>query len=73
VGEHEDKLPPFPVQNTLTKDVRAAAQEQDRSEFMSLWAGQAVRLARLTSAAYLVRSVVEGAEGALRELAQRST
>jgi nitronate monooxygenase len=73
VGEHEDELPPFPVQNTLTKDVRAAAQEQDRPEFMSLWAGQAVRLARLTSAADLVGSVVEGAEGALRELAQRST
>ena len=73
VGEHEEELPPFPVQNTLTKDVRAAAQEQDRPEFMSLWAGQAVRLARITSAAELLGSVVEGAEVALRELAQRPT
>ena len=69
VGEHEEELPPFPVQNTLTKDVRAAAQKQDRPEFMSLWAGQAVRLARPIGAAELVRSVVEGAEAALRELA----
>jgi nitronate monooxygenase len=67
VGEHEEELPPFPVQNTLTKDVRAAAQKQDRPEFMSLWAGQAVRLARPISAAELVRSVVEEAEVALRE------
>ena len=69
VGEHEEELPLFPVQNTLTKDIRAAAQKQDRPEFMSLWSGQATRLARPTSAAELVRSVVEGAEVVLRELA----
>jgi nitronate monooxygenase len=70
VGTHEEELPPFPVQNTLTKDIRAAAQKQDRPEFMSLWSGQAPRLARPTSAAELVRSVAEGAEVALRELAK---
>ncbi len=70
VGEHEEELPPFPVQNALTKDVRAAAQRQDRAEFMSLWAGQALRLASPTNAAELVESVVEGAEAALRGLAQ---
>ncbi len=69
VGEHEGELPPFPVQNALTRDVRAAAQRQDRPEFMSLWAGQAVRLARPTNVAELLGSVVEGAEAALRELA----
>jgi len=71
VGEHEEELPPFPVQNALTKDVRAAAQRQDHAEFMSLWAGQAVRLASPTNAAELVESVVEGAEAALRDLAPR--
>ncbi len=71
VGEHEAELPPFPVQNALTRDVRAAAQRQDRPEFMSLWAGQAVRLARPARAAELVESVVEGAEAALRGLARR--
>lgn len=69
MGKHEEGLPPFPVQNTLTKDVRKAAQMQDRPEFMSLWAGQAVRLARPTSAAKLVGSVVEEAEVALSKLA----
>ena len=73
MGEHEKELPPFPVQNALTKDVRAAAQRQDRPEFMSLWAGQAVRLARPTKAAELVGSVVQEAEVVLRELRQRST
>jgi nitronate monooxygenase len=73
MGEHEEELPPFPIQNALTKDVRAAAQRQDRPEFMSLWAGQAVRLARPTKAAVLVGSVVEEAEIVLRNLAQRPT
>jgi nitronate monooxygenase len=73
IGAHEEELPPFPVQHTLTKDVRAAAQRQDRPEFMSLWSGQAARLARPTSAAEIVEDVVEGAKRALRELAQRTT
>jgi nitronate monooxygenase len=65
VGEHEGELAPFPVQNALTKDVRAAAQKQDRPEFMSLWAGQAARLARRATAADLVRETAEEAEAAL--------
>ena len=73
MGEHEEELPPFPIQNALTKDVRAAAQRQDRPEFMSLWAGQAVRLAHPTKAAGLVGSEVEEAEIVLRNLAQRPT
>jgi len=73
VGEYEGELPPFPVQNALTRDIRAAARKQDRPEFMSLWTGQAARLARPTMAAELVRGVTEEAEVALRELARRTT
>jgi nitronate monooxygenase len=65
VGTREGEIAPYPVQNALTRDVRAAAQKQDRPEFMSLWAGQGVRLASSTTAAELVRSVVEDAESAL--------
>ena len=72
VGEHEDELAPFPVQNALTRDVRTAAQKQDRPEFMSLWVGQAARLARAAPAAEIVEGAVEGAEAALRGLAGRS-
>ena len=73
VGDHEEELPPFPIQNALTKDVRAAAQRQDRPEYMSLWAGQGVRLARSANAAELVGSVVEEAQTILRELARGVT
>lgn len=40
----ESKLPtlPFPIQNALTKDIRAAATASARPDFLSLWAGQGV-------------------------------
>src|SRR5215218_8247608 len=69
VGEHEEELPPFPVQNALTRDVRATAQRQGHPEFMSLWAGQAAQLASPATAAQIVEGVVDGAESALRRLA----
>ncbi len=71
VGEDE-RLAPFPVHNALTRDVRAAAQRQDRPEFMSLWAGQAARLARRTTAADLVRETAQGAEAALAAAAGKT-
>ena len=62
---YDGRIPPYPVQNAWTKDIRAAAKEQDRPEFMSLWAGQASRLARLQSASELVERVVAEANTAL--------
>jgi nitronate monooxygenase len=65
LAEYEGDLPPYPVQNTLTKGIRGAAREQDRPEFMSLWAGQGARLARPAKAADLIREVAEQAEATL--------
>jgi nitronate monooxygenase len=45
---------PFPLQNALTRPLRTAAARQNRAEFLSLWAGQGVRLARRQKAADLV-------------------
>jgi nitronate monooxygenase len=59
---------PFPLQNALTRPLRSAAATQGRAEFLSLWAGQAVRLARRQSAADLVARLVEETEGAVARL-----
>ena len=48
---------PFPVQNNLTRPLRNAATAANRPEFLSLWAGQALRLARRTSAQELVAQI----------------
>ena len=47
----------YPVQNALTGDIRQAAAKAGRGEFMSLWAGQGVGLARPMPAAELVATL----------------
>ena len=54
----EPPILPFPLQNVLTRPLRTAAAKQGRTEFLSLWAGQALRLARRQSAAELVARLV---------------
>jgi nitronate monooxygenase len=56
---------PFPIQNRLTQPLRRAAGKQGRAEFLSLWAGQGVRLARRESAADLVARLAKETEAVL--------
>jgi nitronate monooxygenase len=51
-------IPPFPLQNAMTRPMRAAAARQGHGEALSLWAGQGVRLARRGPAATLIESLV---------------
>ena len=59
---------PYPLQNALTRPMRAAAARQGRAELLSLWAGQGVRLARRESAADLVRRLAEEAGAVIGRL-----
>lgn len=52
----QDTVPAYPVQNRLTQPLRAAAAKADAPELLSLWAGQAVRLARPGRAADMIRA-----------------
>ena len=60
--KHEHDLPVFPIQNALTKSIRAASSNQNNREFMSLWSGQSPMLASLQSAEELIERVMEEAE-----------
>jgi nitronate monooxygenase len=60
---------PFPLQNSLTRPLRAAAAKLGRAEFLSLWAGQGVRLARRQSAGELVARLVRETDAAIARLA----
>jgi len=59
---------PFPLQNSLTRPLRAAAARQGRAEFLSLWAGQGVRLARRQPAAELVARLARETTEAVERL-----
>ena len=60
---------PFPLQNALTRPLRTAAAKAGRAEFLSLWAGQGVRMARRDTAARLVERLAAETEAALGRLA----
>nr|WP_246580711.1 nitronate monooxygenase [Deinococcus aestuarii] len=48
---------PFPLQNALTRDLRAAAARARRPEFLSLWAGEGVHLGWDGTAAAILGSL----------------
>jgi nitronate monooxygenase len=50
-------LAPFPVQNWLTARLKPVAAEHGNGELMSLWAGQAARLARSLPAPELIAAL----------------
>jgi nitronate monooxygenase len=60
---------PYPLQNALTRPMRNAASAQDRPEFLSLWAGQGLRMARRQPAADLVARLVRETDDAFARLA----
>lgn len=44
MAPYEHQVPPYPVQNALTAEIRQAAHRANRPEFLSLWASQATAL-----------------------------
>ncbi|HUM09834.1 MAG TPA: nitronate monooxygenase [Myxococcaceae bacterium] len=61
VEERPEAILPYPLQNALTRPMRTAASRAGRAELLSLWAGQAARLARRGPAADIVRWLVADA------------
>ncbi|AWU95065.1 NAD(P)H-dependent flavin oxidoreductase [Azospirillum ramasamyi] len=64
-----DAVLPFPLQNTLTRPLRTAAGKAGRAEFLSLWAGQGLRLAQRRPAGELVAELLLRTEAVRRALA----
>jgi nitronate monooxygenase len=58
--DFEAAAPVYPVTNALTREMRRAAGQQGRTEFLSLWAGQAAPLSRNWSVAQLMEELREG-------------
>ncbi|MBW8348790.1 nitronate monooxygenase [Bacillus sp. IITD106] len=59
--EHETVLPDFPIQNSLTQDIRKAASMQNNREFLSLWSGQSPRLAKKQTVEMLMKKIIDEA------------
>jgi len=68
--EYRGEVPPYPVQNTLTMDIRQAAAQQGNQNYMSLWAGQGVGMAQRIGAGELLEHTVSQATKLLRNTRQ---
>ena len=66
---YPEAILPFPLQNALTRPLRTAAGKAGKAEFLSLWAGQGVRMARRQKAAELVARLAAEADDAVGRLA----
>lgn len=60
--QYESQLPPFPYQNTLTKEMRQVAGKQQNKQYMSLWSGQAPRLTQDLTVKQLINQIMSDYE-----------
>lgn len=67
-SDADNAILPFELQNPLTRPLRAAAAKQGRAEFLSLWAGQGLRMARKQGAAELIARLVREMDAAFARL-----
>lgn len=65
---YELDVPPYPLQNALTGEIRQAAARQENPEFLSVWAGQGASMARPLPAAQLVQTLADELRAALPHL-----
>src|SRR5713101_116866 len=69
IDREPEAILPFPLQNALTRPLRTAAAKAGRAEFLSLWAGQGLRMARREPAARLVARLAAETDAAIARLA----
>lgn len=68
----DDLIPDFPVANAMSRAMRAAASKSGQTDFQSLWAGQAARLAKPEPAAAIVARILREARDTLQATARLS-
>src|SRR5699024_12353527 len=60
-------VPAYPLQNTLTKEIRSEAAKQNRPDMMSLWSGQNPGGTEQLSANELITHITEQVNHILKE------
>lgn len=64
----DSSVPPYPVMNALTSELRRAASAQNRADLMSLWCGQGVSVAGDLTVTESVHSIVKALTDIAAEL-----
>jgi len=66
-------IPPYPIQNALTQELRASAGKASRADMLSLWAGQGVGLIREGTTSAIIQSIWTEAKTEMARLSTRYT
>ncbi|WP_269322415.1 DUF561 domain-containing protein [Paenibacillus sp. FSL H7-0357] len=66
--QYPGTIPAYPIQNAMTRDIRQAAANSNNPEYMSLWAGQGLRLAGDQPAASIVKQTIDQASVLVQRL-----
>jgi len=72
IDRYSGEIPAFPIQNAMTRDIRQAAAKANNPEYMSLWAGQGLRLATDRSAGTIIERTMSQARALLKETIMNS-
>lgn len=64
-------VPPYPVMNSLTTELRRRAADLDRPDLMALWSGQGAALGTELPAGDLIHHIHDQAETILSQLSPR--
>src|SRR5699024_4454034 len=65
--KYASDVPAYPLQNTLTKEIRSEAAKQNRPDMMSLWSGQNPGGTEQLSANELITHIIEQVNHILKE------
>jgi nitronate monooxygenase len=65
------EIPPYPVQNALTRNMRKYAAKHGNTKYMSMWAGQAASLSRLESVEELMNRIIQQVDHCLEKISLR--
>ncbi|HEG8972495.1 TPA: nitronate monooxygenase [Staphylococcus aureus] len=58
---YSKQVPPYPLQNQLTTQIRKSALEKGYTEWTHIWSGQSTRLADTVDAAQLTKNIINDA------------
>lgn len=71
MNQYNGTIPAYPIQNAMTRDIRQAAAKANNPEYMSLWAGQGLRLANDLPAAVIVKQTIQQANILAERMSKR--
>jgi nitronate monooxygenase len=68
MAEHKSSVLDYPIQNKMTAEIRKLAAKRGKTDFMSMWAGQAAYLCQDVSAAHLMQMLINDVDELLRSV-----